>query len=124
MIATSFRGALENYAATYDIKLSFARVGRPGNDGVAIRVVPWPKQTVPANPVNPPAVAPIALDTTSELLFNYQVVGGVPYDYEIGQYEITATQYCAFLNAVDPERENPKQPWTKVKLWNKKNNPW
>ena len=110
--------------ATYDIKLSFARVGRPGNDGVAIRgFVPPSEQTVPANPVNPPAVAPIALDTTSELLFNYQVVGGVPYDYEIGQYEITATQYCAFLNAVDPGGENPKQPWTKVKLWNKKNNP-
>ena len=110
--------------ATYDIKLSFARVGRPGNDGVAIRgFVPPSEQTVPANPVNPPAVAPIALDTTSELLFNYQVVGGVPYDYEIGQYEITATQYCAFLNAVDPDGENPKQPWTKVKLWNKKNNP-
>ena len=110
--------------ATYDIKLSFARVGRPGNDGVAIRgFVPPSEQTVPANPVNPPAVAPIALDTSSDLLFNYQVVGGVPYDYEIGQYEITATQYCAFLNAVDPDGENPKQPWTKVKLWNKKNNP-
>ena len=110
--------------ATYDIKLSFARVGRPGNDGVAIRgFVPPSEQHVPADPVNPPAVAPIALDTTSELLFNYQVVGGVPYDYEIGQYEITAAQYCAFLNAVDPDGENPKQPWTKVKLWNKKNNP-
>jgi len=110
--------------ATYDIKLSFARVGRPGNDGVAIRgFVPPSEQTIPADPVNPPAVAPIALDTTSELLFNYQVVGGVPYEYDIGQYEITADQYCAFLNAVDPEGENPKQPWTKVKLWNKKNDP-
>ena len=110
--------------ATYDIKLSFARVGRPGNDGVAIRgFVPPSEQTIPADPVNPPAVAPIALDTTSELLFNYQVVGGVPYEYDIGQYEITAAQYCAFLNAVDPEGENPKQPWTKVKLWNKKNDP-
>ena len=63
------------------------------------------------------------MDTTSELLFNYQVVGGVPYVYEIGQYEITASQYCTFLNAVDPDGDNPKQPWTKVKLWNKKNNP-
>ena len=53
--------------ATYDIKLSFARVGRPGNDGVAIRgFVPPSEQTVPADPVNPPAVAPIALDTTSD----------------------------------------------------------
>ena len=110
--------------ATYDIKLSFARVGHPGNEGVAIRgFVPPSEQTIPAHPVNPPAVAPIALDTTSELLFNYQVVGGVPYEYEIGQYEITAAQYCTFLNAVDPEGENPKQPWTKVQLWNEKNDP-
>ena len=110
--------------ATYDIKLSFARVGQPGNDGVAIRgFVPPSTKTIPADPVNPPAVAPIALDTTSELLLNYQVVGGVPYEYEIGQYEITAAQYCTFLNAVDPEGENSKQPWTKVKLWNRKNNP-
>ena len=29
----------------------------------------------------------------------------------------------AFLNAVDPEGENPKQPWTKVQLWNEKNDP-
>ena len=85
--------------------------------------MPPSKKTVPADPLNPPAVAPIPLDTTSELLFNYQVVGGVPYEYEIGQYEITAAQYCTFLNVVDPEGENPKQPWTKVKLWNRKNDP-
>ena len=110
--------------ASYDIKLSFARVGLPGNDGVAIRgFVPPSKKTIPADQLNPPAVAPISLDTTSELLFNYQVVGGVPYEYEIGQYEITAAQYCTFLNVVDPEGENSKQPWTKVKLWNRKNDP-
>ena len=73
--------------------------------------------------MNPPAVAPIAIDATSELLFNYQVVGSVPYEYDIGQFEITASQYCAFLNAVDPEGANSKQPWTKVRLWNKRNNP-
>ncbi len=109
---------------TYDIKLSFASVDQAGNEGVAIRgFVPPSEETIPAHPFNPPAVAPIAVDTTSELLFNYQVVGGVPYEYDIGQFEITAAQYCAFLNAVDPEGENPKQPWTKIKLWNEKNNP-
>ena len=41
---------------------------------------------------HPPPVGPIKLDTTSELLFNYQVVGGVPYEYDIGQFEITASQ--------------------------------
>ena len=110
--------------AQFDIKLSFARVGKPGNAGVAIRgFVPPSEETIPAHPFNPPAIAPIPIDTTSELLFNYQVVGGVPYEYDIGQFEITAAQYCAFLNAVDPEGDNPKQPWTKVKLWNKKNDP-
>lgn len=108
---------------TYDIKLSFAGVDQAGNEGVAIRgFVPPSEETIPAHPINSP-VAPLAIDTTSELLFNYQVVGGVPYEYDIGQFEITAAQYCTFLNAVDPEGENPKQPWTKVRLWNKKNNP-
>ena len=105
---------------TYDIKLSFAGVDQAGNEGVAIRgFVPPSEETIPADPINSP-VAPFAIDTTSELLFNYQVVGGVPYEYDIGQFEITAAQYCAFLNAVDPEGENPKQPWTKVSLWNEK----
>ena len=109
---------------TYDVRLSFASVDQAGNEGVAIRgFIPPSEETIPAHPVNPPAVAPIAVDTTSELLFNYQVVGSVPYEYDIGQFEITASQYCAFLNAVDPEGKNPKQPWTKVRLWNKRNNP-
>ena len=108
---------------TYDIKLSFAGVDQAGNEGVAIRgFVPPSEETIPADPINSP-VAPFAIDTTSELLFNYQVVGGVPYEYDIGQFEITAAQYCAFLNAVDSEGENPKQQWTKVSLWNEKNNP-
>ena len=108
----------------YDIKLSFASVGLPGNEGVAIRgFVPPNLKTIPADPINPPPVGPIKLDTTSELLFNYQVVGGVPYEYDIGQFEITTSQYTDFLNTVDPEGNNPKQPWTKVKLWNKKNSP-
>ena len=28
------------------------------------------------------------------------VVGGVNYDYAMGKYDVTAGQYCAFLNAV------------------------
>ena len=85
--------------AKYDVKLSFAKVGMAGNAGVAIRgFIPPTRATIPADPLNPPAVAPVDLDTTSELLFNYQVVGGVPYEYEIGQFEITVDQYCAFLN--------------------------
>ena len=76
----------------YDIKLSFASVGLPGNEGIAIRgFVPPNRKTIPADPITPPPVGPIKLDTTSELLFNYQVVGGVPYEYDIGQFEITAS---------------------------------
>ena len=46
---------------TYDIKLSFAGVDQAGNEGVAIRgFVPPSEETIPADPLNPPAVAPIA----------------------------------------------------------------
>ena len=109
---------------TYDVRLSFASVDQAGNEGVAIRgFIPPSEETIPAHPVNPQAVAPIAIDTTSELLFDYQFVGSVPYEYDIGQLEITASQYCALLNAVDIEGKNSKQSWTKVRLWNKRNNP-
>lgn len=33
--------------------------------------------------------------------------GAVAYDYQIGKYEVTNTQYTAFLNAVDPGGVNP-----------------
>ena len=69
---------------TYDIKLSFAGVDQAGNEWVAIRgFVPPSEETIPADLINSP-VAPFAIDTTSELLFSYQVVGGVPYEYDIG----------------------------------------
>ena len=32
--------------------------------------------------------------------------GGVGYEYRIGKYEVTAGQYCEFLNAVDPNGSN------------------
>ena len=52
-------------------KLGSARVGLPRDGGVAIRgFEPPPGPTIPADPVNQPEVAPIALDTTLELLFN------------------------------------------------------
>ena len=87
--------------ATYDIKLSFTRVGQLETTG-------WPfedlratfKKTIPAD-----------RSTHQRLLRRFEplqvlllVVGEFPMN-EIGQYEITAAQYCTFLNAVDPEGE-------------------
>ncbi len=110
-------------SSIYDIVLSFSEVKDVGNEGIGIRGF-YPPETIPASPIEKPSVSPvIAEDDTSSLLFNYQVVGGVPYEYEIGQYELTTDQYVAFLNAVDPAGQNKEQPWTKVKLWSDKNSP-
>jgi len=35
-----------------------------------------------------------------------RICGAVDYAYNIGTYEVTAGQYCAFLNAVDPNGSN------------------
>jgi formylglycine-generating enzyme required for sulfatase activity len=37
--------------------------------------------------------------------------GGVSYDYYIGTYEVTNSQYTAFLNAVDSSGTNPNGIW-------------
>jgi formylglycine-generating enzyme required for sulfatase activity len=36
-----------------------------------------------------------------------RICGAVDYEYNIGKYEVTAGQYCEFLNAVDPGGSNP-----------------
>jgi len=36
-----------------------------------------------------------------------RVCGAVGYVYDIGKYEVTNTEYCEFLNAVDPTGTNP-----------------
>jgi sulfatase modifying factor 1 len=38
---------------------------------------------------------------------DYRVCGAVDYVYNIGKYEVTNAQYCAFLNAVDPDGTDP-----------------
>ena len=43
--------------------------------------------------------------------------GSVGYDYRIGKYEVTAGQYCAFLNAVDPTGANPNGIYTSNMTW-------
>ena len=88
---------------TYDIAIHFSYVGSPGNSSVAINgFVPPSTATVPAKVPNSGA---------------YQRIGGVPYVYGIGQTEITAGQYVTFLNKVDPDGDNPVQPFTGTQLW-------
>ena len=78
-------------------------MGSPGNASVAINgFVPPSNATVPAQVPNGGA---------------YQNIGGVPYVYGIGQTEITAGQYVTFLNKVDPNGDNPVQPFTGIRLW-------
>ena len=88
---------------SYDIAIHFSYVGSPGNASVAINgFVPPSRATVPAQVPNGGA---------------YQNIGGVPYVYGIGQTEITAGQYVTFLNKVDPNGDNPVQPFTGIRLW-------
>jgi hypothetical protein len=90
---------------SYDVAIDFSYVGSPGNESVAINgFVPPSRATVPARiPSTDPGV--------------YQDIGGVPYNYAIGQTEVTAGQYVTFLNKVDPNGDNPVQPVTGVRLW-------
>jgi len=99
----------------FDLKINFAQVNSLGNAPIAIRGFepPSPK-TVPAINPNPLTDDYAKADSGAS---NFQLVGDVPYGYEIGQYEITAQQYTTFLNKVDPGGQNPIQPWTGTRLW-------
>ena len=93
----------------FDIAIDMATVSDPGNASIGIIGFERPsEQNVPAT------------NTTND---GYQQIGGVAYTFEIGQYEITASQYVAFLNAVDPTGSNPTQPWTGVKLYENRFSP-
>ena len=104
----------------YDVALDFARVTKPGNPAIGVKgfEVPSPA-TVPAQ--NPGGSG----STTDEpaMAGNYQQLGAVPYTFDIGQYEITAKQYVAFLNAVDPDGSNEQLPWTGITLYNNRFSP-
>lgn len=40
--------------------------------------------------------------------------GGVPYTYQISEYEVTAGEYATFLNAVDPTGANPNNVYSSL----------
>jgi hypothetical protein len=77
-----------------------ARVGKPGNPSVAI--VPF----TPALYANCAAAPQEPKLGKSNLPDPCQEVGGVPYEYGIGEVEVTVEQYVAFLNTVDPFGRN------------------
>ena len=104
----------------YDVALDFARVTKPGNAPVGIKGFEVPsKATVPAQNTGGSGSTSYEPATVG----NYQQLGAVPYSYDIGQYEITAKQYVAFLNAVDPDGSNDQLPWTGITLYNNRFSP-
>jgi hypothetical protein len=77
-----------------------AQVGKPGNPPVAI--VPFTPALYPdcaAAPAEPKVPKTNLPDPCQE-------VGSVPYEYGIGELEVTVEQYVAFLNTVDPFGRN------------------
>jgi hypothetical protein len=77
-----------------------AKVANPGNPSVAI--VPF-TSALYANCASAPAEPKLG---KSNLPDPCQEVGSVPYDYGIGEVEVTVEQYVAFLNTVDPFGRN------------------
>jgi hypothetical protein len=77
-----------------------AQVGKPDNPSVAI--VPFTSALYAdcAEAPSEPKVEPTNLPDPC------QEVGGVPYEYGIGELEVTVEQYVAFLNTVDPFGRN------------------
>jgi hypothetical protein len=77
-----------------------AQVGKPGNPSVAI--VPF----TPALYANCAAAPAEPKVPNTKLPDPCQEVGSVPYEYGIGEVEVTVEQYVAFLNTVDPFGRN------------------
>lgn len=82
------------------LTFTVAKVGKPGNPSVAI--VPF-ANAIYANCAAAPPEPKVA---TTNLPDPCQEVGGVPYEYGIGEVEVTVEQYVAFLNTVDPFGRN------------------
>ena len=101
-------------AKKFDVKIDFARVDQPGNQGIGIKGFTQPnKKTVPAKNPGSRHGGSYKPKKTG----NYQELGAVSYIYEIGQYEVSTKQYVSFLNAVDPNGNNKTLPWTGVNLY-------
>jgi hypothetical protein len=82
------------------LTFTMAKVGKPGNPSVAI--VPFTPGLY-ANCAEAPQEPKVA---TTKLPDPCQEIGSVPYEYGIGEVEVTVEQYVAFLNTVDPFGRN------------------
>src|SRR5215218_2050381 len=78
------------------LTFAVAKVGAPGNRSVGI--IPFEDKLFKSCSEAPPPSGPRAPRCME--------VGGVDYRYGIGQLEVTAAQYVAFLNTVDPGGTN------------------
>jgi hypothetical protein len=95
-------GARPHFALPKPAVLTFkvAKVGKPNNPSVAI--VPF----TPALYANCAAAPQEPKVPKTNLPDPCQEVGSVPYEYGIGEVEVTVEQYVAFLNTVDPFGRN------------------
>ncbi|HEY2478284.1 MAG TPA: hypothetical protein VGI17_06095 [Solirubrobacterales bacterium] len=102
LAAPALAGARPNPSPPQPAVLSFtvAKVGKPGNPSVAI--VPF-SNAIYANCAAAPAEPKVE---PTNLPDPCQEVGGVGYEYGIGEVEVTVEQYVAFLNTVDPFGRN------------------
>jgi hypothetical protein len=95
-------GARPHFKVPKPAVLTFkvAKVGKPNNPSVAI--VPF-TPALYANCNDAPAEPKVP---KTKLPDPCQEVGSVPYEYGIGEVEVTVEQYVAFLNTVDPFGRN------------------
>jgi hypothetical protein len=82
------------------LTFTVAKVGKPGNPSAAI--VPFTNAIYP----NCAAAPPEPKVENTNLPDPCQEVGSVPYEYGIGEVEVTVEQYVAFLNTADPFGRN------------------
>ena len=91
-----------------EITIAMAVVGNPGNPSVGVvqtfggppgKFVDPPTNTgIYKTCADAPAPPPPCL-----------TVGAVDYQYGIGEFEVTVSQYVTFLNTVDPDGRNPRE---------------
>ncbi len=95
-------GARPHFTVPKPAVLTFkvAKVGKPNNPSVGI--VPF----TPALYANCAAAPAEPTVPGTKLPDPCQEVGSVPYEYGIGEVEVTVEQYVAFLNTVDPFGRN------------------
>jgi hypothetical protein len=98
----AFAGARPHLSLPKPAVLTFkvAKVGKPNNPSVAI--VPF-TSALYSNCADAPAEPKVK---GTNLPDPCQEVGSVPYEYGIGEVEVTVEQYVAFLNTVDPFGRN------------------